>query len=166
MTGYTLDEAADRAGVPPELLRELVDAGVIARSDAYDDGTVRRAMLLGACVGAGLTVDALGRATASGHLDLRVVDACHDGCWGQPTDATWAETAAGYGGVVERDGDVFGRTVNLAARISGVAGADEALVTRETVEAVDDERLAFTHYGDVPLKGVAVPVELYRAGAS
>jgi adenylate cyclase len=77
-----------------------------------------------------------------------------------------AHVGLAVGGVVERDGDVFGRTVNLAARISGVAGAGEVLVTRETVEAVDDERLAFTHYGNVPLKGVAAPVELYRAGAS
>jgi class 3 adenylate cyclase len=67
------------------------------------------------------------------------------------------------GAVIERDGDVFGRTVNLASRISGKAGPGEVLVTREIVEAADDAALAFEPLGPVELKGVADPVALFRA---
>ena len=66
------------------------------------------------------------------------------------------------GAVIERDGDVFGRTVNLASRISGKAGPGEVLVTREITEAVDDEMARFMPVGPVELKGVADPVALFR----
>ena len=38
------------------------------------------------------------------------------------------------GQVVERDGDVFGDTVNLAARLSGLATKGQIITTRETVD--------------------------------
>ncbi|HYJ60990.1 MAG TPA: hypothetical protein VE032_05945 [Actinomycetota bacterium] len=44
--GYTLAEVAERAGVPLARVEALIDAGVIPRRDAYDEGAVRRAMLL------------------------------------------------------------------------------------------------------------------------
>jgi adenylate cyclase len=67
------------------------------------------------------------------------------------------------GAVIERDGDVFGRTVNLASRISGKAGPGEVLVTQEIVDAADDGTLGFQSLGPVELKGVADPVSLFRA---
>jgi adenylate cyclase len=44
------------------------------------------------------------------------------------------------GPVVSQDGDVFGRTVNIAARIAARAGAGEVLTSSETVELVEDAR--------------------------
>jgi class 3 adenylate cyclase len=67
------------------------------------------------------------------------------------------------GPVVIRDGDYFGRTVNWAARISSQAQADEVLVTREVIDAAPDVEAAFESMGSVDLKGVAEPVELFRA---
>jgi class 3 adenylate cyclase len=67
------------------------------------------------------------------------------------------------GPVVIRDGDYFGRTVNWAARISSQAQADEILVTREVIDASPDVDAAFESRGRVDLKGVAEPVELFRA---
>jgi class 3 adenylate cyclase len=68
------------------------------------------------------------------------------------------------GAVVERDGDVFGRTVNLASRISNVAGPGEMLVTRETTEVVGGRAgVAFEPSGPVQLKDVAEPLPLFRA---
>jgi class 3 adenylate cyclase len=398
MDGYSLAEVAERAGTTPGFVETLVDGGLIERGERYDVGAVRRAMLLSACVDAGLTVEALAAAKASGHLDLSAVDGAHYAQWGHRLDRTWERLAAeeglelgfvreafhaaglgpieaegsireddpailrafgvavqagwdpatmlriarvygeslrriartetelwhenvdvplerqgapqrdvmsssrevgesimavtdamllaiyhrmeerawigdlvehielslveagvyekperpcalafmdvsGYtmlteergdhaaadvasslagivqraaashggevlkwlgdgvmlrfddpsagvhsslsvvgatlpaglppahvgmavGAVVERDGDVFGRTVNLAARISGVAGPGEVLVTAETVDAVTDGSLTFSPYGDVPLKGMAAPVTLFRAGAA
>jgi adenylate cyclase len=68
------------------------------------------------------------------------------------------------GPVVAQDGDVFGRTVNIAARIAAQAGAWEVLTSAETVELVDDARLRFVRVGPVSLKGIARPVTLYRVG--
>jgi adenylate cyclase len=41
-----------------------------------------------------------------------------------------------YGPVVLKDGDVFGDTVNVCARLVGLANADQILTTRETIEAL------------------------------
>jgi adenylate cyclase len=67
------------------------------------------------------------------------------------------------GAVVERDGDVFGRTVNLASRISDVAGPGEVLVTSEVAEAAGSGGVRFEPFGAVELKGVVRPIELLRA---
>lgn len=67
------------------------------------------------------------------------------------------------GPVIYGDGDYFGRTVNLAARIAGYAGPGQVLVSEATVEAVSESDLAFEVLGRVPLKGVADPVPLSRA---
>lgn len=66
------------------------------------------------------------------------------------------------GPVVSQDGDVFGRTVNIAARIAAQAEAGEVLTSEETAALVDDARLRFERLGPVTLKGLADPVTLYR----
>jgi class 3 adenylate cyclase len=67
------------------------------------------------------------------------------------------------GPVVQRDRDVFGRTVNLASRIADTAGPNEVVVTRGVVDAVGSGRFRFEPVGEVELKGVAAPVSLFRA---
>jgi adenylate cyclase len=67
------------------------------------------------------------------------------------------------GPVVFQDGDYFGRTVNLAARIAGHAGPGEVLVSDEVVAECAGGAVAFEPIGAVPLKGVAGPVPLHRA---
>jgi adenylate cyclase len=67
------------------------------------------------------------------------------------------------GPVVVRDGDVFGRTVNLASRISARAGPHEVLVSADVVEAARDAPAGFEPIGPVALKGVAEPVPLFHA---
>jgi adenylate cyclase len=66
------------------------------------------------------------------------------------------------GPVVAQDGDVFGRTVNIAARIAARAGPGEVLTSSETVELVEDARLRFVRVGPASLKGITRPVTLYR----
>ncbi len=66
------------------------------------------------------------------------------------------------GPVIFQDGDIYGRTVNLAARLSALAGPDEVLVSRGVVELAPDW-FGFEPMGPVKLKGVATPIEVFRA---
>jgi adenylate cyclase len=67
------------------------------------------------------------------------------------------------GRVVFRDGDYYGRTVNVAARITDYAAPGEVLVSDAVAAALaDGDRLE--KIGPVELKGLREPVTLYRAG--
>lgn len=65
------------------------------------------------------------------------------------------------GPIVERDLDLFGRTVNLASRIAGAAGPGEVLVSQAVVDAVG-EPARFERADTAELKGIAEPILLYR----
>lgn len=67
------------------------------------------------------------------------------------------------GPVVFQDGDVYGRTVNLASRIASHAGAGEVLASEETVRRSPDGAVRFEPLGPVRLKGISKPVTLHRA---
>jgi class 3 adenylate cyclase len=67
------------------------------------------------------------------------------------------------GPVVFQDGDYFGRTVNVAARIGERAGPGELLVSQEVVNAADLDDVSFTAIGPVALKGISEPLPLYSA---
>ncbi len=74
-----------------------------------------------------------------------------------------AHVGVNAGPVVFRDGDYFGRTVNIAARIASRAGPNEVLVSGETVAVAEPEGVRFEEMGTVELKGVSRPVQLFRA---
>ncbi|MEA2294816.1 MAG: adenylate cyclase, partial [Solirubrobacteraceae bacterium] len=67
-----------------------------------------------------------------------------------------------YGSVLYRDGDYFGRAVNLAARVGARAAGREVLVTRDVVD-LGSAHLDFERIGEVRLKGFADATELYLA---
>jgi adenylate cyclase len=67
------------------------------------------------------------------------------------------------GPVVFQDGDYFGRTVNIAARIAEYAGPGEVLVSQEVVDLADGIPVTFTAIGQVELKGVSGTVGLSMA---
>jgi class 3 adenylate cyclase len=67
------------------------------------------------------------------------------------------------GQVVFQEGDYFGRTVNMAARIAEYARPGEVLVSQEVVDAADGGPVAFTEIGPVELKGVPGTLRLYIA---
>jgi class 3 adenylate cyclase/YHS domain-containing protein len=69
-----------------------------------------------------------------------------------------------HGPALERGGDFFGATVNLAARVSSVATGGEVLVTGETAALVPDlEGVLFESRGRQELRNVSRPVELFAA---
>ena len=67
------------------------------------------------------------------------------------------------GPVLFQEGDYFGRTVNVAARIADYARPGEVVVSQEVVDAVTDDNLEFSEIGPVELKGVTGPHRLYSA---
>jgi adenylate cyclase len=67
------------------------------------------------------------------------------------------------GPVISQDGDVYGRTVNLAARIASYAQAGQVVVSQETAQRSGDRQVWFDPLGAVDLKGVAKPLPLYQA---
>jgi adenylate cyclase len=73
---------------------------------------------------------------------------------------------AHYGSTLYRDGDYFGREVNLASRVVARARGGEVLVTDAVVEAVGGaSHLRFEGIGSVKLKGFEEPRQLCRATA-
>ena len=67
------------------------------------------------------------------------------------------------GPLIERDGDIYGHTVNLASRIAGRAGSGEVLVSQAVRDLVTDREIEFDDVEPAALKGIAAPVPLYRA---
>ncbi len=67
------------------------------------------------------------------------------------------------GPVIFQEGDYYGRTVNLAARIAGYAQPGQVLVSQALVDLSTGPGLTFTAMGPVELKGVAGATELFAA---
>lgn len=68
------------------------------------------------------------------------------------------------GPAVEREGDWFGATVNLAARVSGAASGGEALLTAATRTAAGElEEVELRERGRWAFRNVSAPVQVYAA---
>jgi adenylate cyclase len=67
------------------------------------------------------------------------------------------------GPVIFQEGDYFGRTVNIAARIAEYARPGEVLVSQEVVDAAEGTPVTFTTIGAVELRGVSGPPRLHSA---
>lgn len=69
-----------------------------------------------------------------------------------------------HGPALEREGDWFGATVNLAARVAGLAAGSEVLITKAALEAAGEiEGVTFESRGEKLVRNVAVPVALFAA---
>ncbi|HYT81708.1 MAG TPA: adenylate/guanylate cyclase domain-containing protein [Actinomycetota bacterium] len=67
------------------------------------------------------------------------------------------------GPVIFQDGDYFGRTVNMAARIAAYANAGQLLVSDDVLQVTTDPGVEFVELGSVELNGVSRPVRLHEA---
>ena len=70
------------------------------------------------------------------------------------------------GPVLFQEGDYFGQTVNLSARIADYARQGEVLVSQAVAAASQEQGIAFGDIGPVELKGVSGTVHLLRAHLS
>ena len=82
---------------------------------------------------------------------------------GPAADLPPAHVGIHTGPVISQDGDVYRRTVNLAARIASYAQAGQVVVSQETAQRSGDRQVRFDPLGAVELKGVAEPLALYQA---
>ncbi len=74
-----------------------------------------------------------------------------------------AHVGVNAGPMIYDEGDYFGRTVNIAARIASRAGAGQVLVGEDLARNVPHEGFRLRSVGAAELKGIARPVELYLA---
>jgi YHS domain-containing protein len=71
------------------------------------------------------------------------------------------------GPAVHRDGDWFGASVNLAARVSALAGGREVLLTRATLDAAGQRAgVEFRHRGLHHFKHIRARTDVYRAASA
>ena len=104
--------------------------------------------------------DAVMLAAPSPAAGLDAVRLVFEACYA--TDA-FPEPRAGlhHGPVVARDGDYFGSTVNLAARVASRAGSGQALATCTVLEAARTAGLDVIDLGAQRFRNVLEPVEVW-----
>ena len=64
--------------------------------------------------------------------------------------------------MVFQDGDIYGSTVNIAARLSARAAPGEVLVSKPAADRIVQPSRLEPPAGLVELKGVAQPLEVWR----
>jgi adenylate cyclase len=69
------------------------------------------------------------------------------------------------GNAIYRDGDYFGRDVNISARVAARSAGGEVLVTRPVDERAGSH-LKFDRIGEIKLKGFSVSTEMFVARLS
>jgi adenylate cyclase len=88
---------------------------------------------------------------------LDVVDAV------EPAGLPPAHVGVNAGPVIYDEGDYFGRTVNIAARIAAQAGAGQVYVGPDVVPLIEPRGFQLIEVGPYELKGIASPLILYEA---
>jgi adenylate cyclase len=77
-----------------------------------------------------------------------------------------AHVGVNAGPMIYEEGDYFGRTVNIAARIAAQAGAGDVFVGEDLARNVEPSGFDLREVGTFDLKGIANPVTIYRAVAT
>ena len=83
----------------------------------------------------------------------------------EPRERPRPRIALHYGVALYRDGDYYGRDMNIASRVAARSAGGEVLVTRPVVEQVSRAGggVSFERIGEVRLKGFTDPTELFLA---
>jgi len=81
---------------------------------------------------------------------------------GEGEDFPFLRAGLAYGPAISRAGDYYGRSVNLASRITGIARPGSVVVDAATKETVGGG-FSYTHIGERRLKGFDSRVKLFRA---
>jgi adenylate cyclase len=81
----------------------------------------------------------------------------------QPADLPPAHVGVNAGPMIYDEGDYFGRTVNIAARIASQAGPDQVFVGEDALRHITPSGFRLVEVGAFELKGIAKPLMLYEA---
>lgn len=88
---------------------------------------------------------------------LEIVDAV------RPRGLPPAHVGINAGPMIYDEGDYFGRTVNIAARIASQASGDQVFVGEDALREVTPSGFRLVQVGGFTLKGIAEPVTIYEA---
>jgi adenylate cyclase len=150
IAGYTALTEAHGDEEAADLARDF--CGAVAKLVAVDDGEVVKTIGDAVMVRYAAPADAVA-------LGLRIADDVMAG-HGFPT----VRVGLHHGPALERAGDWFGATVNLAARVAGLAGGGEVLVTRPVLEAAGEiEGVTFESRGESLVRNVSAPIAVFAA---
>jgi adenylate cyclase len=81
----------------------------------------------------------------------------------RPRELPPAHVGVNAGPMIYEEGDYFGRTVNIAARIASRAGPDQVLVGEGARRELESDGFRLIDRGRWELKGVSEPVMVYEA---
>jgi adenylate cyclase len=176
-----VETALEEAGVRPRTPRGD-EAAVFADLSGYTHLTEEAGDAVAAEVS--LALAQLVSEIAAGHRG-EVVKMLGDGVlfhFGRPDDAVEASlelvasvrprglppahVGVNAGPMIYDEGDYFGRTVNLAARIASQARADQVFVGEDVVPTLTPDRFRLVEAGSFELKGIARPVRILEARSS
>lgn len=87
----------------------------------------------------------------------RLFTGCHD-----QHDFPVVRAGLHHGAAIRGDGDWFGASVNLAARVAGQAHGGQLLVTSAVAEAARRRGFRTVELGEFELRNIAEPVELWE----
>jgi len=88
---------------------------------------------------------------------LGIVDTVH------PAGLPPAHVGVNAGPMIYDEGDYFGRTVNIAARIASQAGPDQVFIGEDVLRHTTPSGFRLIEVGAFELKGIAKPLILYEA---
>ena len=88
---------------------------------------------------------------------LEIVERVH------PAGLPSAHVGVNAGPMIYDEGDYFGRTVNIAARIASQAGPDQVFVGEDVLRHITPRGFHLVEVGAFDLKGIAKPLMLYEA---
>jgi adenylate cyclase len=75
----------------------------------------------------------------------------------------WLRIGINTGDVIADDGDIYGHSVNIAARLEGLAEPGEVYVTRAVRDQLEGQLgLSFEDRGERRVKNIARPIRIYR----
>jgi adenylate cyclase len=81
----------------------------------------------------------------------------------QPAGLPPAHIGVNAGPMIYDEGDYFGRTVNIAARIASQAGTGQVFVGEDVLRHITPSGFRLVEVGAFELKGIAEPLVLYEA---
>src|SRR5438093_7933016 len=81
----------------------------------------------------------------------------------RPAGLPPAHVGVNAGPMIYEEGDYFGRTVNIAARIASQAGSDQVFVGEDVLRHLTPSGFSLVEVGAFELKGIAKPLMLYEA---